>query len=190
MKIKFKTVIWHFQCTINGGKMSKSPVCGRFHPRWGKIHCPGKSLSIHVMYPPMCFYFGPPSSLHRRIRSPFPSFEGRSWTGSGFWRNERQLPFHSHMYSICGDTVLKYICRIDLHENSEATTVTATFVTFSGLKSNDVSVEVYQSRLTVSGEIDREQSLERKDGTSTVCECHRRLFTWRTQLHLPWKGWC
>jgi len=54
-----------------------------------------------------------------------------------------------------------------LHGNSEANTVTATFG-FLGLKSNNISIEVYQSRLTVSGEINKRQCLEWKDGTLFV----------------------
>jgi HSP20 family protein len=40
---------------------------------------------------------------------------------------------------------------MDLHENAESKTVTATFE-LPGLKSEDVAVEVHGNRLTVSGE--------------------------------------
>jgi len=45
-----------------------------------------------------------------------------------------------------------------------------------GLKSNDVFIEVYQSRLTVSGEINKRQSVERNDGilfVSAAITCSR-----------------
>jgi len=46
---------------------------------------------------------------------------------------------------------------MDLHENNEANTVTATFE-LPGLKSHDVSIEVHQGRLTVSGEFDKTEA--------------------------------
>lgn len=49
---------------------------------------------------------------------------------------------------------------MNLHENNEANTVTATFE-LPGLKSHDVSIEVRQDRLTVSGEFSKGESRER-----------------------------
>ena len=65
------------------------------------------------------------------------------------------------MYSTGGRSVtfLTYICRMDLHENNEANTVTATFE-LPGLKSHDVSIEARQGRLTVSGEFIKAESRE------------------------------
>lgn len=40
---------------------------------------------------------------------------------------------------------------MDLHENSDANTVTATFE-FPGLKKEDVSIDVHNGRMTVTGE--------------------------------------
>jgi len=48
---------------------------------------------------------------------------------------------------------------MDLHENNEANTVTATFE-LPGLKSHDVAIEVHQGRLTVSGESSKTESRE------------------------------
>ncbi|KAI6045285.1 small heat shock protein [Pisolithus marmoratus] len=49
--------------------------------------------------------------------------------------------------------------RMNLHENEETNTVTATFE-LPGLKSEDVSIEVHQNRLTVSGEFSKTESHE------------------------------
>ncbi|KAI6044454.1 small heat shock protein [Pisolithus marmoratus] len=49
--------------------------------------------------------------------------------------------------------------RVDLYENKETNTVTATFE-LPGLKSEDVSIEVHQNRLTVSGEFNKAESRE------------------------------
>ncbi|KAI6001230.1 small heat shock protein [Pisolithus albus] len=49
--------------------------------------------------------------------------------------------------------------RMDLYENKDTNTVTAAFE-LPGLKSEDVSIEVHQNRLTVSGEFNKTESRE------------------------------
>ncbi|KIO01551.1 hypothetical protein M404DRAFT_149837 [Pisolithus tinctorius Marx 270] len=46
---------------------------------------------------------------------------------------------------------------MDLHENNETNTVTATFE-LPGLKPEDISIEIQQNRLTVSGEFKKTES--------------------------------
>ncbi|KAG2111234.1 HSP20-like chaperone [Suillus discolor] len=58
--------------------------------------------------------------------------------------------------TIEGNTTLTHRCdrafpRMDLHENAETKTVTATFE-LPGIKQQDVNVEVHGNRLTISGE--------------------------------------
>ena len=77
------------------------------------------------------------------------------------------------------DIVLTYIYRMDLHENKEANTVTAVFE-LPGLKSQDVSIEVHQGRLTVSGEFDKTES--REEGGYAVRERHHGKFARTIQV--------
>jgi HSP20 family protein len=49
---------------------------------------------------------------------------------------------------------------MDLHENAETKTVTATFE-LPGIKQQDVNVEVHGNRLTVSGESKRSENYEK-----------------------------
>jgi len=85
------------------------------------------------------------------------------------------------MSSIRGSSgiALTYIYRMDLHENNEANTVTATFE-LPGLKSQDVSIEVHQGRLTVSGEFDKTES--REEGGYAVRERRDGKFSRSIQL--------
>ncbi|KAI6010888.1 small heat shock protein [Pisolithus orientalis] len=69
--------------------------------------------------------------------------------------------------------------RVDLHENQETNTVTAT-VELPGLKSDDVSIEVHQNRLTVSGEFKTES---REESGYVVRE--RRQGKFARTLQLP-----
>ena len=50
--------------------------------------------------------------------------------------------------------------RMDLHENTEAKTVTAT-MELPGLKSEDIAIEVQGNHLTVSGETKRSENYEK-----------------------------
>ncbi|KAG2031908.1 small heat shock protein [Suillus americanus] len=50
--------------------------------------------------------------------------------------------------------------RMDLHENAETKTVTATFE-LPGIKQQDVNVEVHGNRLTISGESKRSENFEK-----------------------------
>ena len=38
MKIKFKTIVCHFYCTINSEKMLKSPVCDEDGVPWEELY--------------------------------------------------------------------------------------------------------------------------------------------------------
>lgn len=69
--------------------------------------------------------------------------------------------------------------RMDLRENKETNTVTATFE-LPGLNSDDVSIEVQHNRLTVSGEFKKDES--RKEGGYSVRECRRGKFSRTIQL--------
>jgi HSP20 family molecular chaperone IbpA len=50
--------------------------------------------------------------------------------------------------------------RMDLHENAETKTVTATFE-LPGLKQQDVNVEVHGNRLSISGESKRSENFDK-----------------------------
>jgi HSP20 family protein len=50
--------------------------------------------------------------------------------------------------------------RMDLHENPETKTVTATFE-LPGLKQQDVNVEVHGNRLSISGESKRSENFDK-----------------------------
>lgn len=54
---------------------------------------------------------------------------------------------------------MQMFCRMDLQENKESNTVTATFE-LPGLKSEDVTIDIQQNRLTVSGELSSTSSQE------------------------------
>ncbi|KAI6001234.1 small heat shock protein [Pisolithus albus] len=68
---------------------------------------------------------------------------------------------------------------VDLHENKEKNTVTATFE-LPGLKAEDVSIEVQQNRLTVSGEFKKAES--REDNGYAVRERRQGKFSRTLQL--------
>ncbi|EIN11798.1 HSP20-like chaperone [Punctularia strigosozonata HHB-11173 SS5] len=70
--------------------------------------------------------------------------------------------------------------RMDLHDNKETNTVTATFE-LPGLKKEDVSIEVLNNRLTVSGE--SKTSSEHDENGYTVRE--RRFGKFLRTLPLP-----
>ncbi|KAG2129508.1 HSP20-like chaperone [Suillus bovinus] len=74
--------------------------------------------------------------------------------------NARLRPFPNHE----GSTVLtrrdRAFPRMDLHENTETKTVTATFE-LPGLKQEDVNVEVHGNRLTIFGESKRSENYDK-----------------------------
>ncbi|KAG2112484.1 HSP20-like chaperone, partial [Suillus cothurnatus] len=75
--------------------------------------------------------------------------------------NARFRPSHT----IEGNTTLtqrhdRAFPRMDLHENAETKTVTATFE-LPGIKQEDVNVEVHGNRLTISGESKRSDNYNR-----------------------------
>lgn len=70
--------------------------------------------------------------------------------------------------------------RMDLHENSQTNTVTATFE-LPGLKKEDVDIDVHNGRLTVSGE--NLLSTEHEQSGYAVRE--RRLGKFARTLQLP-----
>jgi HSP20 family protein len=71
-------------------------------------------------------------------------------------------------------------CRMDLHENKDTNTVTATFE-LPGLKKEDVNIDVLNGRLSVSGE--SKLSEERNEDGYAVRE--RRFGRFSRTLQLP-----
>jgi HSP20 family protein len=69
---------------------------------------------------------------------------------------------------------------MDLHENTETNTVTATFE-FPGLKKEDISIDVQNGRMTVSAE--NKISSEHEESGYAVRE--RRYGKWSRTLQLP-----
>lgn len=70
--------------------------------------------------------------------------------------------------------------RMDLHENTDNNTVTATFE-LPGLKKDDVSIDVHNGRLTISGE--SKMSTEHDEGGYAIRE--RRYGRFSRTLQLP-----
>ncbi|TFK35679.1 small heat shock protein [Crucibulum laeve] len=70
--------------------------------------------------------------------------------------------------------------RMDLHENAESNTVTATFE-FPGLKKEDIQLDLHNGRLTISGE--SKLSEEHNKGGYAVRE--RRFGKFSRTLQLP-----
>ncbi|KAI6115123.1 small heat shock protein [Pisolithus thermaeus] len=70
--------------------------------------------------------------------------------------------------------------RMNLREDNEANTVTVTFE-LPGLKSEDVSIEIHQNRLTISGEF---KEMETREETTYVVR-ERRQGKFRRTLQLP-----
>jgi HSP20 family protein len=69
---------------------------------------------------------------------------------------------------------------MDLHENADSNTVTATFE-LPGLKQNDISIEVHNGRMTISAE--NKISSEHEESGYAVRE--RRYGKWFRTLQLP-----
>jgi HSP20 family protein len=69
---------------------------------------------------------------------------------------------------------------MDLHENAESNTVTATFE-FPGLKKEDISIDVHNGRMTISAE--SKVSSEHEESGYAVRE--RRYGKWSRTLQLP-----
>ncbi|KAI6014089.1 hypothetical protein PISMIDRAFT_195514 [Pisolithus microcarpus 441] len=69
--------------------------------------------------------------------------------------------------------------KLDLHENKETNTVTATFE-LPGLRTEDVAIDVHENRLTVSGEFNKSDS--REEGGFAVRERHHGKFSRTIQL--------
>ncbi|KAI6101198.1 small heat shock protein [Pisolithus sp. B1] len=69
--------------------------------------------------------------------------------------------------------------QLDLHENKETNTVTATFE-LPGLRTEDVAIDVHENRLTVSGEFNKSDS--REEGGFAVRERHHGKFSRTIQL--------
>ncbi|KAG6901454.1 hypothetical protein C0995_011750 [Termitomyces sp. Mi166 len=72
------------------------------------------------------------------------------------------------------------ISRMDLHENTANNTVTATFE-LPGLKKEDVTIDVHNGRLTISGE--SKVSAEHDEGGYAIRE--RRIGRFSRTLQLP-----
>jgi HSP20 family protein len=69
---------------------------------------------------------------------------------------------------------------MDLHENAESNTVTATFE-FPGLKKEDINIDVHNGRMTISAE--NKVSSEHEESGYAVRE--RRYGKWSRTLQLP-----
>jgi HSP20 family protein len=69
---------------------------------------------------------------------------------------------------------------MDLHENAESNTVTATFE-FPGLKKEDISIDIHNGRMTISAE--NKISSEHEESGYAVRE--RRYGKWSRTLQLP-----
>jgi HSP20 family protein len=69
---------------------------------------------------------------------------------------------------------------MDVHENADGNTVTATFE-LPGLKKEDISIDVHQGRLTVSGE--STDSAERTEDGFAIRE--RRFGVFSRTIQLP-----
>jgi HSP20 family molecular chaperone IbpA len=83
-------------------------------------------------------------------------------------------------YNIILQTLTKTTFRMDLHENSDQNSVTATFE-LPGLKKEDVTIDVHNGRLTVSGE--SKMSQEHEESGYAVRE--RKYGKFARTLQLP-----
>ncbi|KAL4065414.1 small heat shock protein [Scleroderma citrinum] len=97
---------------------------------------------------PVRLYYDPFTEFDRLFEDAFVARFSPSGTaverGQSTNNNERQQLFRP---------------RMDVHENKDTNTITATFE-LPGLNSEDVSIEVHQNRLTVSGEFHKTESRE------------------------------
>jgi HSP20 family protein len=69
---------------------------------------------------------------------------------------------------------------MDLHENVDSNTVTATFE-FPGMNKEDINIDIHNGRLTVSAE--NKISSEHEESGYAIRE--RRYGKWSRTLHLP-----
>jgi HSP20 family molecular chaperone IbpA len=83
--------------------------------------------------------------------------------------------YHYHRFWIADES-----SRMDLHEDSDENTVTATFE-LPGVKKEDVNLDVHNGRLTISGET--KMSEEHEEGGYAVRE--RRFGKFSRTLQLP-----
>ncbi|KAJ8514232.1 hypothetical protein ONZ45_g8231 [Pleurotus djamor] len=113
----------------------------------------------------MSLYFYEPFSDFDRLFEE--AFNAR--TGNGHAQGQRQVSSPS-----------VHRPRMDLHENAENNTVTASFE-LPGFKKEDISIDVHNGRLTVSAE--NESSSEKKEEGYAVRE--RRFGKFSRTLQLP-----
>ena len=92
----------------------------------------------------------------------------------------KSAPSLSHLSLLCSSL---YFSRIDIHESSDSNTVTAT-LELPGLQSEDIAVDIYHNRLTVSGQ---SPSNSQEEGTYAVRERHYGKFSRTLQLPLGTK---
>ncbi|KAJ7686675.1 HSP20-like chaperone [Mycena rosella] len=113
------------------------------------------------------FYYDPFTDLERVVNEAFRTRSGNSNDNN---QGQRQLE---------GDTQA-FKPRMDLHENAETNTVTATFE-LPGIKKEDVSIETHSGRLRVSAECKMSEEHE-KDGYAIR---ERRYGKYSRTLQLP-----
>ncbi|KIJ15124.1 hypothetical protein PAXINDRAFT_169305 [Paxillus involutus ATCC 200175] len=82
------------------------------------------------------------------------------------------------------NAVTSFRPRMDLHEANDGNTVTATFE-LPGMKSEDVTIDIHQGRLTVSGETTSSHAQE--EGGYAVRERHYGKFSRTLQLPIGTK---
>ncbi|KAJ7640547.1 HSP20-like chaperone [Mycena rosella] len=113
------------------------------------------------------FYYDPFTDLERVVNE---AFRTRSGNPNDNNQGQRQLE---------GD-VQAFRPRMDLHENAETNTVTATFE-LPGIKKEDVSIETHPGRLRVSAECKMSEEHE-KDGYAIR---ERRYGKYSRTLQIP-----
>ncbi|KAF8547477.1 HSP20-like chaperone [Imleria badia] len=96
----------------------------------------------------MHFYYDPFSEFDRLLDDAFSSRSMRPITGAPSTESRREL----------------FRPRMDVHENAETNTVTATFE-LPGLQPEEVNIDVNQDRLTISGETSTSQQRDERGYT-------------------------
>ncbi|KAJ7095932.1 small heat shock protein [Mycena belliarum] len=118
------------------------------------------------------FYYDPFSDLERLVNEAFRSGASNANVNSSNNQGVRQLEG--------GGDVQGFRPRMDLHENADANTVTATFE-LPGVKKEDVSIETHPGRLRVSAEC--KMSSEHEKAGYAIRE--RRFGKYSRTLQLP-----
>ena len=130
------------------------------------------------MSSPMRIYYDPFTGFDRLFEDAFvaPCSPERGQNTERVFRPRHVLVYNMPSRHYNSDT---FFCRMDIHENKDMNTVTATFE-LPGLKSEDISIEIHQNRLTVSGEFHKEES--RVEEGYTIRERRQGKFSRAIQL--------